>query len=250
MVLLPIDNVGEEVFGDFAEIGDVADGDSVVAFWKAYVEFSKDPSNFKSCEESCTVAVEMNSRRDGIQSIALCSVLSLKGILGSPAQCYTVITSKNGRTFVRAAYYMTNIEGLDGLGNDEIACVATSKNAELAAISDEIGKTLNGLNDPPRHTEYTVDVKNKGGVTQIRAINRFASSAFFYPSFEISTITIEVFKGDDGLQATIAPTVLLSNTASEDQDRYTAINDSQSHRLEQKLISLMPKALRCKVSQF
>ena len=77
---IPKDSYGEIVFGNFAELKDVIEGRRVYEFWIKYVEYSK-RVDLTKCADGCSSAAQMNSKRDKISSIALCTVTRVRGWL-------------------------------------------------------------------------------------------------------------------------------------------------------------------------
>ncbi len=242
---------GHDLFGDFATVSDVADGDKIVQFWSDYVRFS-DTADLSKCSEACSIAVILTSKRGKIHSIAACTVTSVSGVPGGPENCYTVVTTDGKSTFIRASIYPNALNGLDGIGGDELVCNAGSEKHDIDQLATEVADKLKSVNGIDPDPSYNVDIAKKGDLRTVLMTNRFGPSKLLDEHkvmYEISTTRVDLFAEDSGLQASIAISASVSPTHSYSQGDYMTVADQPADRMRRHIIDLLKGSLTCKVSR-
>jgi hypothetical protein len=242
---------GEDYFLDrFFEhsyIEDVIQGSAIEEFWKKYVEFSRS-TDLSSCTDNCKVAVYQTDPHAKTRSIAYCEISSIGKTVGAPENCVDVVVYALGHTFLVSTLMLDNpFGGRDGEGGDEIAC----KSPELGvnAAAEQIASRLQKLNDPPNQESYSQKVRQSDSSdASVLVVNRFETSAFLPPLYEISTIRISIEKTGDGVTATISPTVVVSKQKSEDQEDYRLVSSKEAATVRKRLMKLM-LPMECEVSR-
>lgn len=253
--LLPqeFDFYGHDLFGDFADSKRVADGMKVIEFWENYVSFSR-TADLRNCASTCSVAIELTSPRDHIRSIAHCSVISVAGVPGSPENCYTVYTSNGATSYLRISFYPTAINGLDGIGGDEIACdpVPALTTADIDTLANAIANDLRKINQGNAEPAYSVEIAKKGPNRTILMATRFGLSAFFRDktTYEISTTRVDLSREEtDRMTAAVALTAATSFTHSLNQDGYKLLQDADATAMRNGIIRLLSPSLKCRTSR-
>jgi hypothetical protein len=247
---IEFDSFGHDLFGDFAAISQVFDGQGVASFWNDFLKYSKD-ADLSNCESGCTVAFEFNSTIDRIKSIAICSIVSVNRIAGGPEDCYTVLTNRDQKTYVRAALFLNAIQGLDGIGGDELACKieAGAKGVDSVDLSKQIVSKFLSKNDPGKFISYVADTKKKGDLTTVLVANRFGQSMFFPGLNEISTIRLDIYNSDGSITVDLSTSAFVFNRNSQNQSDYNAVTDAQSATMRQEISDILKPLLDCRVSR-
>ncbi|MGR4931755.1 hypothetical protein ACIPUD_33830 [Bradyrhizobium sp. CAR08] len=247
------DFYGHDLFGDFADSRRVADGMKVVEFWESYVTFSR-TADVRNCASTCSIAIELTSPEDHIRSIAHCSLISVAGVPGSPENCYTVYTSNGTSSYLRISFYPTALNGLDGIGGDEIACdpVPALIKADIDVLANAIADDLRKINQGNADPAYSVEIVKKGANRTILMATRYGLSAFFRDktTYEISTTRVDLsLEETDRMTAAVALTAATSFTHSLNQDGYKLLQDADATAMRNGIIRLLSPSLKCKTSR-
>jgi hypothetical protein len=244
---------GHDLFGDFADSKRVADGAKIIEFWENYVTFSK-TTDLSSCSNICSIAIELTSPRDHIRSIAHCSLVSVAGVPGSPENCYTVLTSDGKASYLRVSLYLNAVNGLDGIGGDEVTCDPVSKlsKADIDTLADAVANNLRKVNTNPTNSPYAVEISKKGANRTVLMATRFGLSAFFIEktTWEISTTRVDIFSDEqNGITATVSLTAATSPTHGANQDSYKLLQDNEATAMRGKVVQLLAPSLKCKTQR-
>jgi hypothetical protein len=245
------DVFGHDVFGDFAEVGQIEQGQAIAKFWSEYANYSE-AADLTSCSDGCTVAVRLNASTYGITSIAVCKVTSINGIVGSPEDCYTVLTSKADKIYIRATIFINAIGGLDGVGGDEISCSVSKHDYTQQKLALDIADAFRKLENKAQGVSYQVEERPRGKNLEILVADRFGVSEFFKErtTYEISTIRILIYEDDsDTIEINVAITAAVSRRNSQSQADFTTVSDAQSASMRSQIQKLLPSKLKCKVSR-
>jgi hypothetical protein len=240
---------GHDFFGDFAAVETVADGQRIAKFWEEYAQFS-DRTDLTNCSDSCSIAVTLTSKRGHIRSVAACTVTSVRSVPGGPENCYTVLTTDGKSTYIRASIYTNSVEGLDGIGGDELLCQAKGENRDIDKLASEVVANLQLINGGDTDPSYGVDVGKKGDSRTVLMTNRFGPSKLLTENkvlYEISTTRIDLYPQDNTIEASIAISASVSPTHSYSQADYMTVADEPADRMRKRVIKLLDGSLACKV---